>query len=502
MMRVGGLATGMDVDQIVNQLMDAERIPLNKMQQDRTMLEWQRDGFREINKKLSELDNMMLDMKMSHTYHSKNATSSQEGAVTATATTSASDGAYDLKVTQLASSAINVSQGNIGIDPDKTLGSQADKLGDGFEFKTYHFYTFDENGEKQTHEVSVNENDTLNDVLRRINTDDNHVRAFYDGGTDKIIMETTRTGNYNTTDEFGGNEIGFNEDNAFFTEVLKLTGEEKGGENAQFEYNNSGLTMESRTNSYQLNGINFQFNNVTEGNAKITVSNDTESSFEKIMAFVDKYNEVVETLNESQREERHRDYPPLTDEQKEEMSESEIELWEERAKSGILKGESVITNGLFNMRQSWYSSVDTDGEFTSLTQIGITTSSNYMDGGKLTVDEGELREALQQNPDDVQKLFFNSDDGASRGIVNRLEDALDSTMSQIGNRAGNSNSPSLENYTLGKRMSEINDRISAFEQRLVQVETRYWNQFTEMEKAISRMNQQSAQLMSQFGGGM
>jgi flagellar hook-associated protein 2 len=500
MMRVGGLATGMDIDQIVNQLMDAERIPLNKMQQDRTMLEWQRDGFRDINKKLSELDQMMLDMKMSHTYHTKTATSSQQEAVSATASTDSYDGTYDLKVTQLASSAINVSEEKIGINPNKTLGSQRERLGDSFEFKTYYFSTYDEEGE-QEHAFTVNEEDTLNDVLHRINTDDNHVRIFYDEITDKVIMESTRTGNFNTTEKYGGNEIGF-DDNAFFSEILQLTGEEKGGKNAQFEYNNSGLIMESKTNSYQLNGITFQFTNVTEGNAKITVANDTESSFEKIMAFVDKYNEVVETLNESQREERHRDYPPLTDEQKEEMTESEIELWEERAKSGILKGENVITNGLFHMRQSWYSQVDTDGEYTSLTQIGITTSADYLDGGKLVVNEDKLQEALQQNPNDVQRLFSNNEDDESQGLVNRLEDALDATMGQIGNRAGNSNSPSLENYTLGQRMKDLNDRISAFEQRLVQVETRYWNQFTAMETAISRMNYQSEQLMSQFGGGM
>ena len=496
MMRVGGLATGMDIDQIVNRLMQAERMPLDKMQQDRTMLEWQRDGFRDINKKLSELDNMMLDMKLSHTYHSKAAASSQQDAVTATATTSAYDGTYDINVTQLASSAMNVSREKINIKPNETLSSQNIE---GFHTGEFTFYTFDENGSEQEHTFTVNEEDTLNDVLRRINSDDNNVRAFYDEGLDKVIMETTRTGVYNPDDQSGGSEIVFAEENSFFTHVLKLKGE-KNASNATFEYN--GLTMTSKTNSYELNGINFQFNNVTEGSAKITVVNDTEASFDRILAFVDKYNEVVETLNESQQEERYRDYPPLTDEQKEEMSDKEIELWEERAQSGILKGESVITGGLFNMRQSWYASVDTGGEFSSLTDIGITTSPNYMDGGKLLVDEEKLREALQQNPDDVQKLFSNSDNGSSRGLVNRLEDALDSTMAQIGERAGSSNSPSMENYTLGKRMKDLNDRISAFEQRLVQVETRYWNQFTAMESAISRMNQQSAQLMSQFGGGM
>src|SRR5699024_2860779 len=145
-----------------------------------------------------------------------------------------------------------------------------------------------------------------------------------------VIMETTRTGKHNPND--GEPEIVF-DDEPFFTEILKMTGEEKGGTNAVFQYNNSGIDMESKTNSYELNGVNFEFKNVTDVNAHLIVSNDVESSFEAIMNFIDKYNEVVETLNESQKEERFRDFPPLTEAQKKEMSEDEIEKWEEKAQS-------------------------------------------------------------------------------------------------------------------------------------------------------------------------
>ena len=71
-MRVGGLATGMDIESIVNKLMEAERMPLVRLTQDRQMLEWKRDAFRDINKALLELDNMILDMKLSKTYFTKN----------------------------------------------------------------------------------------------------------------------------------------------------------------------------------------------------------------------------------------------------------------------------------------------------------------------------------------------------------------------------------------------------------------------------------------------
>lgn len=70
-MRVGGLATGMDIEQMVNRLMDAERIPYRKMMQDRTTLTWKQDAFRDVNKSLLELDNLVLDMKLSKTYHLK-----------------------------------------------------------------------------------------------------------------------------------------------------------------------------------------------------------------------------------------------------------------------------------------------------------------------------------------------------------------------------------------------------------------------------------------------
>jgi len=496
-MRVGGLATGMDIEAMVNKLMEAERMPLDRMEQDRTLLTWKRDAFREINRSMLELSEMMtgmnFNMKLSKMYQSKTVTSSQSNAVTATGSTSASNGTYNIEVKELATSAINV--GTEEVDLDKVL--------DGY--SAISFSTFNADGSEAKHEIEVNDGDTIGAVIMKINNSDSPVRAFYDTETKTVIMETTRTGKYNKD----GPEIVFNEEeNNFFTNELGLVnakyddknpaaGGEKGGTNAVFTYNN-GLTLESKNNSYDLNGINFQFHNVTDGNAALTVTNDVDGAFDNIMKFVDKYNEVIDALNGSQTEEKFRDFPPLTDEQKKEMSEDEIKKWEEKAQSGILRGESSLSNGMYSLRQSWYATVDSGGTFTSLTQIGITTSANYMDGGKLVVDEEKLKTALRENPQDVQKLFSNSATDDSRGLVNRLEDSLKTTMRSIEEQAGKS-THTLDNYTIGKRMKDLNERISAFEARMFRVENRYWNQFTQMEKAIQRLNDQSAQLFSQFG---
>lgn len=499
-MRIGGLASGMDIDNLVNKLMEAERMPLQKMEQDQTKLTWKRDAFRDVNKTLSELDDMVLNMKMSGTYNSKSVSSSDESAVTATASPSAGNGTYSIEIERLAKSAVNASTESIDFDADTTFGELIENgdIGITEDEKTFQFITYDENGDEKTpHKYTLQDDETLNDLLGRITSDNNDVRAFYEPTTQKIIMETDRTGEYNPS----GAEIDFSGE-TFFTETLNMDiSNEKGGTDAEFTYNGLEETITSHDNSYELGGVNFQFNDTTDGESvNLTVTNNVDESYESIMDFVDKYNEVVDKLNETQQEEKFRDYPPLTDAQKEEMTEREIELWEEKAKSGILRGESAISQGLFSMRSSWYSNVETDGAYSSLTELGITTTSNYLDGGKLEVNEQELKDALANDPDSVHKVFSNSSEGEDRGIINRLEDALDSTIGQIEQRAGKG-TDTLENYTLGKRMKDLNERIASFEERMVQVENRYWSQFTEMEKAIQRMNQQSAQLQNQFGGG-
>lgn len=482
-MRVGGLATGMDIEEMVNKLMEAERIPLNKLEQQKQTLEWKRDAFRDINRTLLDLDNMMLDMKLTRTYNSKIVTSSQEGAITATASSSAANDSFNINVAQLATNEMHVGDSiNIKLDDEMT----------GSAIGTHTFSTYDEDGNVQHHELVVDEGDTLNDVLKKITNDDNNVRAFFDESANRVVLETTRTGVYNKE----GAEIEF-ESGSFFTDVLNLSEEGRSAaQNAVFTYNNN-LEITSRDNSYTLNNVTMNFNDVTEGNASISVTSDTESAFDNIVHFVDKYNELIDNMNGSLTEERFRDFPPLTEEQKAEMTDEQIKQWEEKAQSGMLRGDATIRDGMYAIRSSLQSLTENDGQYNLLSQIGITTTRNYLDGGRLEIDESKLRTALQDNPDEVYKLFAHNEDGAESGLIYKLDNALDQTKAKIENQAGKS-THTLENYSLGRRMKEINGRIEDFGRRLQQVETRYWNQFTQMEKMIGQLNQQSNQLFSMF----
>jgi len=111
---------------------------------------------------------------------------------------------------------------------------------------------------------------------------------------------------------------------------------------------------------------------------------------------------MLAKINSVLTEERYRDYLPLTDDQKKAMSEDDIKLWEQKAKSGLLRSDSILENIVTNLRRALYDKVE--GCSLSLYQIGITTGS-YQDKGKLVIDEEKLRAALTDNYDAVVQLF-------------------------------------------------------------------------------------------------
>ncbi|MEK4484812.1 flagellar filament capping protein FliD [Psychrobacillus sp. FSL H8-0484] len=241
---------------------------------------------------------------------------------------------------------------------------------------------------------------------------------------------------------------------------------------------------------------------------KLTATADINSMVDKVKEFVSKYNELISGMNDQLKEKKYRDFPPLSDEQRKDMSEKEQELWDEKAKSGLLRSDDIIRSGLGAMRNTIYGKVG-DGEqlIDTLAEMGITTSKVYSDGGQLVIDEDKLRKALTENPDQVVNTLTSTGsksetlpDGTittdTRGIAKRLRDSIKDFQLGIEKRAGKAGYTDQQ-YDIGKNLIDTNDRITRFQNRLKDVEARYWRQFTAMENAISKANQQSAMLMGQ-----
>ncbi|MFZ5632091.1 MAG: flagellar filament capping protein FliD [Bacillota bacterium] len=522
-LRIGGLATGMDIDQIVKDLMRAHRMKVERIRQKRQLVEWQRTDYRTINNSLRTLRDMVFNMKLKGPYLAKNAASSNEFVVAATAGVSAAPGSYTVTVDWLAQGVTRGSQSRLAEESNsdgtiKTLNQQFTTLPAGN-------ITFTLVGKIGTDGVTRNSHDftidtttaTVNTLVSEINnySDTLGITASYDAANNRFFLTTNGTGS-----EYG---IGVSSDsdsllssatgNAADSKLqlaIQTGAAATAGQDAQFSFGDAA-GMTSHTNTVTINGITLSFKDA--GTSTVTVSRDTDAVYNSIKSFIDQYNTTIDLINKELKEERYKDYLPLTDEEREKLSDKQEEEWEEKAKSGMLRNDSYLTGLLGKMRSamggvvSGITSVIMDGKtvtHNSLASIGIITG-DYSEGGKLYLKNGgaDLKAAIQADPDGVMKLFNNDSTVAEeKGLAARLYDEVDKGVDDIIEKAGAESTFSLrDDSVLGKKLYDLDKQVNTWEERLIQIEDRYWRQFTALEKAISQMNAQSAWLAQQFGAG-
>ena len=219
------------------------------------------------------------------------------------------------------------------------------------------------------------------------------------------------------------------------------------------------------------------------------------------------FNEIVQLVNDQVSTKPNRDYSPLTDEQKENMSEDQIKKWEDKAKEGILFNDTDLRSLSDSLRFIFDAGSD---DKALLSSYGISTSSDYSDKGKLVIDETKLRAALEKNPEDIKKLFTKKADtstGETDGFMAKLTNVTNKYASTTGatkgiliEKAGSTYAPtSVLSNSLQKSVDSIDTYIKKLQAQLKTETDRYVKQFTNLENVISQMNSQSSWLSS-FGG--
>ncbi|WP_203363256.1 flagellar hook-associated protein 2 [Bacillus sp. REN10] len=519
-MRIGGLASGMDIDTMVKDLMKAERMKVDKLHQRKQFLEWQRDDYRSMNKTMFDFSQQIFDgvMKQAN-YIQKKVNLSDESVASIRNLSSTTDFQGTLEVKGLATAARMTSSAGVTINPEAKLSD----LGITDTKVTINAIGKDGKLAKEAVEITFDPTkESLNDVMKKIN-EQTGVTMFYDSFTGKVSMTAKNTGD--AKDENGNDVAEIELTDSVTTDGLfaKLNLSSKNtdkvpaknadgtpildngnqvyldnnqlGSNAQFTLN--GLETQRSTNTFTIGGVEYSLK--AKGTTNFTSATDVDKVYDTIKGFVDKYNELIAKVNEELDEKRYRSYQPLTKEQREAMSDKEAELWEEKARSGTLRGDSALTSGMNKMRFNLSSPVSgLPAEFNQLSDIGITTSKNYLEKGKLVIDDKKLKEAIAKDPNAIYKLFAN--DGptdAEKGLARRLRATIDGTRKSVEQKAGSASSVN-NTFAIGKTLINLDDQISRFERKLIQTEDRYWRQFSAMEKAIQRSNEQSMSLMNYF----
>lgn len=369
-------------------------------------------------------------------------------------------------------------------------------------------FSFTINGES----FSFTGENTVADVISAVNKSDAGVKLSYSSISDSFSLEATESGSkfgINITETSGGFLSKIFGADKFTDGVLNSDAVTKGTD-AIVSINGSEFSRTS--NNFTVEGVTLQLTSVSAqkfdgaGNpigyeeTKVSTERDTEAVFETIKSFVEDYNKMIEKLNGYvYAEPTYREYAPLTEAQKDEMTESQIEKWEEKSKQGLLYGDTTIRTFLQKMRSTLYSRSSTSS--IALYDIGIETSSNMDDKGKLVIDEEALREAISNNMEEIEKLFVGEN-----GLADKLTDVMDSTAKvsasspgELVRIAGAKESKATQTQsTLYAELKRIDDRISLLNTRYEKEKNRYWKQFNAMETIISNYSSQSAYLGQQF----
>ena len=253
---------------------------------------------------------------------------------------------------------------------------------------------------------------------------------------------------------------------------------------------------------------------LVEGAADNAVTFETEADADTIVdaikAMVEDYNAMAKEIKDAystlpMQNSKGKYYEPLTDEDRADMSDSAIEAYEEKAKTGLLFGDKDLS-ALYEQLRSAISMTGADGE--ALEDIGISTS--YSNGlTTLTLNENKLRAALDSDPDKVTSVFTKSKESGSstNGLMQALKSPLDmygkitGTKGILIEKAGSSLAPtSLYQNVLQEQMNQISKQIEKWQDKLSDKVDYYTSKFTQLEQLISEMNSQSSTLFSMTGG--
>lgn len=253
------------------------------------------------------------------------------------------------------------------------------------------------------------------------------------------------------------------------------------------------------TNSFTLDGITMSVNGTTDGKVTFSAADNTDDLYKKISAFVDTYNTIISAVNtdvtqmpasQSTSNGGGKTYAPLTDDQKKEMTDKEIDEWQTKAKQGLLFGDPQLSELQNNLRSAMESVVSSTG--LSLADIGISTQAyDYTSGGKLVIDETKLKNALKNDSRRVEQLFTNSD-----GVASRLNDVITKNIGVFGNSgtlvdvAGSSTLIGVDNSQFANEIKQFQDNIKALQTTLTSEQNRLQAKFTQMESIISKLSTQ------------
>ena len=542
--RLTGLSSGLDTDSIVSELVSAYSVKKETYEKKKTKLEWKQDTWKSVNSDIYKFYTSQLGtMRFQSSYTGKTTTVSDSTKATITASGSAVDGSQTLAVNKLAKAAALTGGAIDATDTSTTLSSLDSNPRADFS----QLYVKNSSGEYKS--LGLSSDSTIADVVSALKN--YGLTASFDTTNGRFFINAGTTGadadfdivQYDGSEKItGGNAtaltaLGLNTDVTYSDTTKNAT--KVDGQDAEIVLN--GATFTSSTNTFSVNGMTITALAVTGSDLTITTSADTDGIYDKIKSFFSNYNTLINGLTAAYNADSSKGYEPLTDDEKDAMSDTEVEKWEQKIKDSLLRRDetvySIINSFTTSLSKSYYilegkaatynsktGTYSYDGEEIassaeelkawaaekgaksySLSSFGISTL------GYLVADENEqyayhidgdeddddtssntdkLKTAIASDPDTVQ-AFFSA--------------LITDTYSTINNKMASSNSlhSAMTIYNdkqMDKEMDDIEDQIDKWQEKLEDMEDYWYSKFSAMETALAQLQAQQSSLAALLGG--
>ena len=518
--RVSGLISGLDTDSIVQELVSAYSTKKEKYEKAQTKQEWKMDAWKTMNSKIYGFYTSSLsNMRMSTAYSLKTSSVSNSNIATVKASSSAVNGTQKMKVNKLASSAY-MTGGVVKLSDDKndteieitdgmTVNQLISKFKDAginasFDETNQRFFVNAKTSGAEGEFTLMANNEEGFDALQKLG-----LFAAYTTEKDtdgKQTVETAEMTKYRKLLASGTDEqkklakkiIEEVENGKVSSDAARISGQD-----AEIVLN--GATFTSSTGTFSINGLSITAMQVTAAGEEvsITTSNDTQGMYNKIKEFLGKYNELIKDMDTAYNAAAAKDYEPLTDDEKKDMSDNEIEKWETKIKDSLLRRDSTLGNTSSALKSLMNTSFEINGKTYSLSSFGINTASYFSadtnEKGCLHIDgdaddattsgnEDKLMAAINENPEVVAEFFQKLSSSVYNDLTKRMSSSSVSSIYTIYN-----------DKQMSSEYSDYKDKVSKWQEKLEYYEEFYYKKFSAMEKALSKLQSSTSSLSNLLG---
>lgn len=503
-MRVTGMYSGLDTDSIISELVSAKQTKVDTLKKEQTKLEWKQDAWKSLNTKIYKLFSGTLEnLTYQSAYAKKTTLVSNSSAASVITSDNAMDSVQTLKINSLASAGYMTggalkSGTTASTTMKELLGDSAFTNGGTATIKVTIGKT--ENSEGTTKEITLNADSKVSDVITELKNAG--LNANYDSATNRIFIGASATGAENDFQISAGEGLSTDALNALGLSADKA--HKINGSSASIELN--GVTYTSATNTFDINGLTITCNAVTSDAITLTTQKDTSGIYDMIKDFIKEYTALINEMDSLYNAESSKGYDPLTDEEKDAMSESEVEKWEEKIKDSLLRRDSTLSTVSSAMKSIMSAGYEVGGKTVYLSDFGIETlgyfesADNEKNAYYINGDEDNENSTVKNKTNDLLAAI-NKDPDQVMNFFTELSKTLKSKLNSL--MQGTTYSSTYTVYEDKKMKSDYNDyttKISEAEEALTDYEDKWYSKFSAMETALAKLQSNQNALSGLLGG--